>query len=95
MSETVADETNRHTTLPDHTAAPHRLDNLASRSDDSRLGPPVPISGALTSTQPTSHAALAELDHIAPPSNTPLPRPVTHTDVYVDDFVQLAQGPQQ
>ena len=28
----------------------------------------------------------------APPSNRVAPRPVTHTDVYVDDFMQLAQG---
>ena len=32
------------------------------------------------------------LDEVAPPSNTPLKRPVAATDVFVDDFIQLGQG---
>ena len=31
-------------------------------------------------------------DEIAPPSNCPLTKPIGHTDVFVDDFIQLGQG---
>ena len=31
-------------------------------------------------------------DEVAPPSNTPLKRPLAATDVFVDDFIQVGQG---
>ena len=31
-------------------------------------------------------------DETAPPSNRPLTKPLGHTDVFVDDFIQLGQG---
>ena len=36
-----------------------------------------------------------EPEHCAPPSNRPLNLPVNHTDVFVDDFIQLGQGGQR
>ena len=31
-------------------------------------------------------------DELAPPSNRPSTKPLGHTDVFVDDFIQLGQG---
>ena len=38
------------------------------------------------------YANAPEEDEVAPPSNRPLSKPLAATDVFVDDFVQLAQG---
>jgi hypothetical protein len=98
MSETVCDVANSsirsNASLP-----PHRLDEEAAASDDYDMSwDPRPRGEEDAQADMTllSVAGVQELppepDEIAPPSNRPLNRPLGTTDVFVDDFIQVAQG---
>jgi hypothetical protein len=100
MSETVADLANANFSKSPRTAAPHRLEEAASRLDDLATVP--------QPREPQDRAATARLAALCPlrsspsPPDTPVPvarpsncsyqRPVGDTDVFVDDFIQLGQG---
>lgn len=99
MSETVCDVANaRFQASPLH-CEPHRLSELAQQNDDDfRSSAPAPkqpddlAADAALAAVPGVAALEPEPDHVAPPSNRPLQRPVRHTDVFVDDFIQVGQG---
>jgi hypothetical protein len=100
MSETICDLVNQrikaHAPTP-----PHRLETTAAEHDDLDYSMK---PRAVEAEQHEADAALANLpgvtrldpcgleDEVAPPSNRAFQRPVSHTDVFVDDFIQLGQG---
>ena len=99
MSETIADRSNlRFKGSP--TACPkHRLSEAAEKMDDtSSSTEPRPREPEHTSAEATLRkvAGLPPAnpcpEERAPPSNRPLSRAVGHTDLFVDDFIQLGQG---
>ena len=95
MSETICDEANRAFQASPTSAPPHRLEEAAAVQDD------LSFSSSPRPREPEDTAALLSLgwtlptddaEEIAPPSNCPLQRPAAHTDVFVDDFIQVGQG---
>ena len=100
MSETVCDLANARIAASSTQCPPHRLESPAAEGDD--LSPsfePRPRGeadrlGDLALEDVACGAPLPEPepDHQAPPSNRPFQRPLAHTDVFVDDFIQLGQG---
>ena len=98
MSETVCDLANQSFADSPRHVEPHRLEPQAAEQDD--LSPsmePRPkepeaqraddllavVAGAGITGPP---------DRPAPPSNCPYTKPLGHTDVFMDDFIQLGQG---
>ena len=102
MSETICDLANRYIRQHGLRVEPHRLEELAAPMDDLSASPTprsrseedtlADLTLALGQTAPAPLDAQFEL---APPSNRPLKRPLAHTDVFVDDFIQLCQGGQR
>ena len=99
MSETVCDIANARIAKSSTQCPDHRLEPAASANDD--------LSPSMTPRPRGEEDRLADLaledaalgilpppeaDHQAPPSNRPSNRPLAHTDVFVDDFIQLGQG---
>ena len=99
MSESVCDISNaRFQASPLHVAH-HRLEDRAALHDDlSRSMTPRPRSpedaqaDLLLAAVPGTTTLPPERDHVAPPSNRLLTRPLGTTDVFVDDVIQLGQG---
>ena len=100
MSETVCDEAKARMAASSNRCEPHRLEEAASgnddlspsgeprnRGEDDRLGDIALQDAAMGCPLPTP-----EPDDTAPPSNRPLQKPLAHTDVFVNDFIQLGQG---
>ena len=99
MSETVCDVANANFKADPLGSGPHRLSSLAQAQDDLDLSTtPRPREPAdleadtALSGLPGVDRLPDETEEVAPPSNKPLNRPVGHTDVFVDDFIQLGQG---
>lgn len=99
MSETVCDIANARINRSSTQCPEHRLEAAASAEDD--LSPsvtPRPRGEEDRLADLALHDAAAgilpapEPDHQAPPSNRPSNRPLAHTDVFMDDFIQLGQG---
>ena len=96
MSETVCDLANqRFRDSPVH-APPHRLETGSAIHDDlSRSLVPRPRSpdDACADRALGGHTDVTrDQEELAPVSNKCYKRPVGHTDVFVDDFIQLGQG---
>ena len=98
MSETVCDIANADIRQNDHTE-PHQLDEEAAAHDDYDMSwKPRALSEEDNQADQTLLAAPgvtelpAEQEELAPPSNRPLNKPLGSTDVFVDDFIQVAQG---
>ena len=98
MSETVCDLANQ-AIRSNHATPPHRLDDEAAAQDDYEMSlDPRPRTteetqaDAILQSLPGVQALPTEPDEIAPPSNRPLNKPLGTTDVFVDDFIQVAQG---
>ncbi len=96
MSETVCDLANK-AFRSGKTPVPHRLDSEAAALDDYNMSwDAAPRTPEETEADRTLQALPgvtplpAEEDAIAPPSNMPLNKPLGNTDVFVDDFIQLA-----
>ena len=102
MSETVCDLANA-AIRSNHNPSQHRLEELAHKLDDTdRSWTPRPKEPeVLQAEQVLSSLGTAESEghitemEIAPPSNCAFNRPLGTTDVFVDDFIQLAQGGQK
>lgn len=99
MSETVCDVTNRRIQADPLGGKPHRLSTLAEAMDDDfGFKGPAPRepddheANLALSKIPGVTPLAPEPEHQAPPSNRPLNRPVSYTDVFMDDYLQLAQG---
>ena len=101
MSETICNITNQRISLKVPTPE-HRLETPASAMDDldySSIPRPRDSSDSdadkLLCSIPGVELIPEDqeaLDKVAPPSNTPLKRPLAATDIFVDDFIQLGQG---
>ena len=99
MSETVCDVANANFKADPLGSEPHRLTSLAQAQDDldpsttPRPREPADLEAdSALSVLPGIDRLPNETEEVAPPSNKPLNRPVGHTDVFVDDFIQLGQG---
>ena len=100
MSETVCDITNKAIRESKATAIPpHRLETAAATEDDLSFSPEPRAREPEDSTANKALQAVikgqglpVEEDLPAPPSNRSYNRPLATTDVFVDDFIQLAQG---
>jgi hypothetical protein len=97
MSETICDLANRDFQQQPKHCPPHRLDDVAALQDDlspSRVPRDRPEDDRLATVAlgGTVVPAHADEDRPAPPSNMPFSKPLGHTDVFVDDFIQLGQG---
>ena len=104
MSETVCDLANARFNRSPLQVEPHRLEPQAAERDD--LSPstePRPrgaenaqadlLLASAASGDTRAEPTLAnEAEWTAPPSNSPHSRPLGHTDVFVDDFIQVGQG---
>lgn len=99
MSETTCDIANMAIRKGDKPESMHRLEPMAATMDD--LSPsmkPRPIpddelqANKTLQSVPGVHRLSTHEAPQAPPSNMPFARPVGTTDVFVDDFIQLAQG---
>ena len=99
MSETICDQVNAKIAKAPLAGRPHRLSARAEAHDDNdrsleprdREKEDADANEALTAIP----GALPVERHDVgppPPSNRPFKRPVAHTDVFVDDFIQIAQG---
>ena len=99
MSKTICDLANRYIRQHGLQVEPHRLEQLAAPMDDTSTSP-VPRSRSEEDTHadlalalgPVAPAAANDEFELAPPSNQPLKKPLAHTEVFVDDFIQLCQG---
>jgi hypothetical protein len=99
MSETVCDRANALFAASPLAAPPHRLNATAALLDDldtsmtprPREADDVAANAALAAI-PGVVLEPPEPEHLAPPSNCAFNRPLGHTDVFVDDFIQLGQG---
>lgn len=99
MSETTCDLANAAFAESPKTCPPHRLSPAASVEDDLSASweprPREPDDEAADSAMaqvPGVRPLPPELPHSAPPSNRPLTKPLGDNDVFVDDFIQIAQG---
>ena len=101
MSETVCDRANARFKSDPLNAPKHRLSEECKRLDSPPSNEPVPRGSEsaeadhLLASVPGVTPFPPEPEHCAPPSNRPLNLPVNHTDVFVDDFIQLGQGGQR
>ncbi len=99
MSETVCDVANANFKASPLGAQPHRLSPTAEEHDDldpsTRPRPREPedlVADDALAELPGITRMRPETEETATRSNKPLKRPVGHTDVFVDDFIQLGQG---
>ena len=103
MSETICDLANHRFAKDPLNAPSHRLSAECQAQDQiwrCESEPPpreaeASVAEALLSDVPGITPMDPEPDHKAPPSNRCLQRPLNHTDVFVDDFIQLGQGGQR
>ena len=97
MSETICDLANQAIRSAGK-SEPHRLETEASIHDDlSKSWQPRPREqdNALADLALAGHLDTTvepEADETAPPSNCAFQRPLSETDVFVDDFILLGQG---
>ena len=105
MSKTVCDLTNERFRQSPRHAPPHRLKGMAEQQDHLARQH---VARARPDNDATSHMTLVAASRAlgnpattptdwpgeerAPPLNRPLRRPVGHTDIFVDNFIQLGQG---
>ena len=102
MSETVCDLANAWFQASPRQAPPHRLEDVDLPADDlERSFKPRPrdeddaaaqealrrVPGVVPLDDPEGETSTPP-----PPSNMPLNTPLGHTDVFVDDYIQLGQG---
>ena len=105
MSETTCDHANARFLASPKECPPHRLSHLAEAQDDLSptltLAPPSQEDKEADAKlqalveRPSSEPAPSDATddwEPAPPSNRPLTKPLGHTDVFVDDFIQVGQG---
>ena len=99
MSETVCDIANQAFKDSPRDAPPHRLEEPSAEQDD--LSPSLEPRPREPDDKTANDllAAFGDVDPLqpeaeecAPPSNMCSHTPVGHTDVFVDDFIQLGQG---
>ena len=83
-TETIADLTNARLRSPDYKPTPHALDDMAEDVAPARARPPRPW--------PNTKSAVAVPRERDPslPGDTP---PLQYADIFVDDFISLAQRP--
>ena len=99
MSETICDLANESLARLAASTPCHRLEDVAGESDDllpSMTPRPIPEDErqadeelALLSRDPNPARERLE---IVPPSNCQVSKPLSYTDVFMDDFIQLGQG---
>ena len=97
MSETVCDLANAAFAANPKVAPAHCLDEAAAALDDlspSFVPRPRPEEDALASQALAAYAepGPSHTEHLAPPSNMPSSQPLGHTDVFMDDYIQIGQG---
>jgi len=100
MSETVCDLANASFQQGNYKVQPHRLSaDMAAMDDTCRDDRPraQPKEDAVANEALAKEAGVEPVPAMkeepsAPPSNKPLARPIGHTDVFMDDFIQLGQG---
>ena len=100
MSETICDHASSSFQASPTQVRPHRLEPVASLHDDLDPSweprprePDTTAADSLLRTAPGASASThLDLDIPSPPTNQPWSRPLAENDVFVDDFIQLAQG---
>ena len=87
-TETAADIANTNINNPQHSPPHHQLNSLAASMDEQPSSFPscTPCSSSTTSSTATPTPTMKD------PCLPATPNPTAYVDVYVDDFLALAQG---